>query len=120
MTWACLECSWIVCLPAWLQGSASADDVMGAATHFLQQIPPEELSFVLKLFECTAEVAEAALQSDQGRTVAAGWIVNCKNCEPQSLLQSTRHTALRSFLFDLTGSDDVLGIWGSLNASDTF
>lgn len=86
-----------------LQGSASADDVMGAATHFLQEMAAEELSLMLKSLGCTTiEADAAALQSEQGRTAAVGWILNCPECTPQPLLQLAGHTSLQNYLLGET------------------
>lgn len=79
---------------------------------------------MLKLLECTSEIDEEALQSAQGRNTAVDWILHCPHCAPEALLQSTRHTALQSYLLELTGNDIVsdlpksecikciLGLWG--------
>lgn len=90
----------------------------------MQQMGPDELSCMLKLLECTSEIDEEALQSAQGRNTAVEWILQCPDCAPESLLHSTRHTALQSYLLELTDNDIVsdlpksecirciLGLWG--------
>lgn len=87
-----------------------ADDVVGAVTHFMQEMDPEDLSCVLNLLECSIEFDEVALQSDRSRKAAVDWILQSPHCAPESLLQSTRHTALQSYLLVLTMNNIVLDL----------
>ena len=99
-----------MCLPACLQGSASADDVMGAARHFLQQMAAEELRHLLMCMKCrTIEMDNTALQTEQGREAAVGWVLHRPDCTPKSVLHITTHSALQSYLFGLTSDDAWLG-----------
>ena len=92
-----------------LQGAASADDVMGAVTHFIEQMASEELNRMLTHMECTIiEFDVEALQSDRGRTAAVGWILRHPECSgPAFLLQLAEHCSLQNYLFKLTDDPDV-------------
>ncbi len=92
-----------------LQGAASADDVMGAVTHFIEQMAAEELNRMLTHMECTIiELDVEALQSERGRTAAVGWILRHPKCSgPAFLLQLAEHRSLQNYLFKLTDNSDV-------------
>lgn len=120
----CLHCGMSVC-SAWLQGSASADDVMGAARQFLQQLAAEDLGRLLMRMKCTSsDMANTALQSEQGREAAVSWVLHCPECTPELLLQNVTHSDLQIYLFGFTSDEawmaqpeaaciqSILAIWG--------
>ena len=91
-----------------LQGAASADDVKGAVTHFIEQMAAEELNCMLNHMECTIiDFDVEALQSERGRTAAVDWILRHPECSPTFLLQLVEHRSLQNYMFKLTDISEV-------------